>query len=77
MDEVDKAQAHAEEANTLALDEWRRRRGDSRIAQSLSECEECGDEIPEKRRQAVRGCRLCIDCQRAVEAALKRGGHCA
>ena len=30
---------------------------------SLSNCEECGDEIPEPRRQAVPGVRLCLSCQ--------------
>ena len=30
---------------------------------SLSHCEECGDAIPEARRQAVPGVRLCIECQ--------------
>lgn len=34
---------------------------------SAYECEECGEPIPEARRQAVLGCRLCIDCQRAYE----------
>jgi phage/conjugal plasmid C-4 type zinc finger TraR family protein len=30
---------------------------------SLSHCEECGDEIPEPRRKAVPGVRLCLTCQ--------------
>jgi phage/conjugal plasmid C-4 type zinc finger TraR family protein len=30
---------------------------------SLSHCEECGEEIPEARRQAVPGVRLCVACQ--------------
>lgn len=30
---------------------------------SLSECEECGAEIPLARQQAIQGCTLCIDCQ--------------
>ena len=30
---------------------------------SLKECEECGADIPEARRQAVIGVRLCISCQ--------------
>lgn len=29
----------------------------------LTHCEECGDAIPEARRQAVPGVRLCIPCQ--------------
>jgi phage/conjugal plasmid C-4 type zinc finger TraR family protein len=30
---------------------------------SLSHCEECGESIPEARRQAVPGVRLCLPCQ--------------
>ncbi len=30
---------------------------------SLSHCEECGDPIPEARRAAVPGVRLCVECQ--------------
>jgi phage/conjugal plasmid C-4 type zinc finger TraR family protein len=29
----------------------------------LSHCEECGEAIPEARRQAVAGVRLCLPCQ--------------
>lgn len=31
--------------------------------QSLRECEECGAEIPQARREAVPGVRLCVGCQ--------------
>jgi phage/conjugal plasmid C-4 type zinc finger TraR family protein len=34
---------------------------------SLSHCAECGTEIPEARRQAVPGVRLCIRCQEAED----------
>ena len=30
---------------------------------SLSHCEECGEAIPDARRQAVPGVRLCVACQ--------------
>ncbi|MGJ8525428.1 putative protein YbiI [Halomonadaceae bacterium LMG 33818] len=30
---------------------------------SLQWCEECGEEIPQARREAVPGVRLCIECQ--------------
>ena len=30
-------------------------------------CEECGGPIPEARRRAVPGCRLCRDCQEGAE----------
>ena len=36
---------------------------------SLTECEECGEPIPEARRVAVPGVRRCVRCQQSVEAA--------
>lgn len=33
----------------------------------LEFCQECEEPIPEARRLAVPGCRLCIDCQRTFE----------
>ncbi len=34
---------------------------------SALECERCGVAIPEARRMAVPGCRLCVECQGLVE----------
>ncbi len=34
---------------------------------SLTHCEECGNEIPEARRQAIAGVRLCVGCQQEVD----------
>jgi phage/conjugal plasmid C-4 type zinc finger TraR family protein len=34
----------------------------------LSRCEECDAAIPEARRKAVPGVRLCVDCQEARDA---------
>lgn len=33
------------------------------VGDSLTHCAECGEPIPEGRRQAVPGVKLCIDCQ--------------
>lgn len=30
--------------------------------ESLEFCEECDDEIPEKRREILKGVRTCVDC---------------
>lgn len=35
---------------------------------SLAQCEECDTEIPEARRKAVPGVRLCVACQSARDA---------
>ena len=31
--------------------------------ESLLQCEDCGADIPEGRREALRGVRLCVECQ--------------
>ncbi|MBL38017.1 MAG: hypothetical protein CMP07_06370 [Xanthomonadales bacterium] len=36
--------------------------------ESLSECAECGDVIPEARRKAVPGVRLCLACQEEADS---------
>lgn len=33
----------------------------------LTHCEQCGAEIPELRRQAIAGVRLCVACQEAED----------
>ena len=40
-----------------------RARSNLPAGESLTHCEECGDPIPEARRSAVPGVRLCIRCQ--------------
>jgi phage/conjugal plasmid C-4 type zinc finger TraR family protein len=34
-------------------------------------CVECDEHIPEKRRQLLKGCRLCVDCQSLKERLKK------
>lgn len=36
--------------------------------ESLTHCEDCDIEIPEGRRKAITGVRLCINCQQQVDA---------
>ena len=35
--------------------------------ESLRECEECDEEIPAARREAMPGVRLCVSCQEKLE----------
>lgn len=48
--------------------------------ESLANCEECEATIPEARRKAIAGVRLCIQCQSeqeenaSIEAAINRRG---
>ncbi|ALP42119.1 TraR/DksA family transcriptional regulator [Aeromonas schubertii] len=61
MDDIDRANRHAERMLTVAL---ANQVGKSqRQGESLTECEECDDPIPEGRRRHVSGVRLCITCQ--------------
>ena len=39
------------------------------VGDSLTECADCGEPIPEARRLARPGVKLCIDCQQEREAA--------
>ena len=45
------------------------------VGESATECAECGEEIPEKRRQAIPGVKLCVDCQQGRDKRYTaRGG---
>ncbi|KEK29132.1 TraR/DksA C4-type zinc finger protein [Shewanella xiamenensis] len=37
------------------------------VPQSATDCAECGDEIAEGRRQAIKGVQLCTECQSLSE----------
>ena len=41
---------------------------------SLPNCAECGAVIPEARRQAVPGARLCVDCQAEADRPVQAAG---
>jgi phage/conjugal plasmid C-4 type zinc finger TraR family protein len=72
-DQFDEAQRVTELQLQDALASHHRRVDEIRASHGLKNCEECGGEIPVKRRQAVPGCRLCVGCQRAFETTMKRG----
>lgn len=45
------------------------------VGESLTHCAECEEPIPEKRRIALPGVKLCLDCQQDRDSAFKsRGG---
>lgn len=39
--------------------------------ESATECDECGDAIPEARQRAIQGVRLCIKCQESFDAQIQ------
>ena len=57
-------------------DAIKRARAQLPVGPSLAHCEECDAPIPEARRKAVPGVRLCITCQQAAdEAQAANGGY--
>lgn len=52
-----------EQINSTIEDAISRARGEIPRGESLDECEECGAPIPQARREAIPGVRLCIHCQ--------------
>lgn len=65
-------QMQEQEENRLAAIQQRlNQQGLFTEVESASECDECGNPIPKARQLAVRGCRLCIECQSVNEAKAK------
>lgn len=42
--------------------------------ESFKHCAECDEEIPEKRREAIPGVKLCIDCASERDSAYRETG---
>lgn len=53
-------------------DALQRVRSEIPTGESLAECEECGEPIPEARRRAVPGVRLCVACQAELDKAQEK-----
>ncbi|MDI5987597.1 DksA/TraR family C4-type zinc finger protein [Halomonas sp. M4R5S39] len=56
-----------EQIDSTIEDALQRARSELPRGESLKHCEECGDEIPQARREAVPGVRLCIACQSELD----------
>ena len=52
-----------EQIDATVDDAVKRARSSLPQGESLRQCEECGNEIPAARREAVPGVRLCLACQ--------------
>jgi phage/conjugal plasmid C-4 type zinc finger TraR family protein len=63
-EEAEMGQLHAIHLNMNAVAAIRKK---IRTGPSLTECEDCGDDIPEARQLAVQGCTTCIYCQAKKE----------
>lgn len=67
MAEEEFGQLHAIHNNMNAIANVRNQLAKQAAEPSLEECEECGDEIPQARRLAIPGCRLCVFCKQHQE----------
>lgn len=67
MAEEEFGQLHAIHNNLNAVANVRRNLAKQAAVESAEYCEDCGDEIPEARRQAVKGCQKCVFCQEKAE----------
>ncbi len=63
-DKADIAGDYIEQSLELAL---ANQRNQTRATSTDPHCEECGTEIPAKRREALPGCPTCVDCQELLE----------
>ncbi|EPK3183030.1 DksA/TraR family C4-type zinc finger protein [Enterobacter kobei] len=62
-----------EQINSTIEDAVARARGEIPRGESLTECEECGEPIPEARQKAIPGVRLCITCKQDKDS--KNASH--
>lgn len=53
-------------AGMVPPDAWR--------AESATHCGECGERIPDARRRAMPGCKVCADCKQTAELMTRRRG---
>ena len=78
-EEAEMAQLHSIHLHMNAVAEVRERLAKQSSQPSAEFCEECGADIPEKRRELVPGVQLCVDCQGRQERIKANysqpGGH--
>ncbi len=67
MDICDDASATETKFQQMALANHMAGAKPSANAESQTHCLECGEEIPQGRREAIKGCTLCITCQAEQE----------
>ena len=63
-----------EQIEASVADEIRRARSRLGQGESLLECEDCGEPIPQARRLALPGVRRCVQCQEFADADAGGGG---
>ena len=71
-EEAEMAQLHSIHLHMNAISDVQRKLALQREKSSLTNCEECGDEIPLQRREAIPGVELCVFCQEHHETRFGR-----
>jgi phage/conjugal plasmid C-4 type zinc finger TraR family protein len=66
-EEAEMGQLHAIHNNMNAIANVRRALEAQASQPSLTHCEECGEEIPKKRQELIKGVKLCVFCQEQHE----------
>ena len=63
--------AEQDQIDATVKDAIKRAKNQLPAGPSLESCAKCGAKIPEARREAVPGVRLCLSCQEAKDADVK------
>jgi phage/conjugal plasmid C-4 type zinc finger TraR family protein len=66
-----------EQIEASVKDAIERARSQLPAGESLKSCAECGEQIPEARRAALPGVRLCLACQSAADAKMQPVAGCS
>jgi phage/conjugal plasmid C-4 type zinc finger TraR family protein len=66
-EEAEMAQLHSIHLHMNAIADIRQKLSKQTQQVSLSECQDCGEDIPPARQQAVPGVQRCVFCQQAHE----------
>ncbi|MDH5939639.1 TraR/DksA C4-type zinc finger protein [Vibrio splendidus] len=66
-DVIDQASGFETQFTEVALTNQLARAKHVNQRESAQECGECGDPIPESRRQHISGCQYCTQCQSELE----------
>ena len=64
-----------EQIDDTVKDAVLRARAQSPSGESAEECDDCGEPIPKKRREALPGVRTCIACQSERDKAIVHSDH--
>jgi phage/conjugal plasmid C-4 type zinc finger TraR family protein len=66
-EEAEIAQIQSLMSNQNAISAVQQKLAEQRKQPSAEFCEECGEDIPQARRELVPGCQMCVHCQERFE----------